>query len=280
MFSKKMVLIVGIIALVAVNITILFIGNRKSASRGYGQVAIFFVAPFQDAVTDCIHFVKNIWYQYFYLVSLSEDNKRLKKSLCLAAQKNNRCKETELSNLRLRRLLNFTKTVTDKALAAEVVGIDPSQWNRTIIVDKGKIDGVEKGMPVVIPEGIAGQVIDISSRYSKVLLIIDSNSSVDALVQRTRARGIIKGESSGSLIFEYALRKHDIKVGDTIISSGLDGVFPKGLYIGYVSTVVRRNAGIFQDINITPYVDFEKLEEVLILLNLPECAGLKPEPGA
>ena len=122
-------------------------------------------------------------------------------------------------------------------------------------------------LPVLVPQGIAGQIIDVSMHSSKVLLIIDQISSVDGLVQRTRARGIVKGGSAGRCFFVYALRKHDIKADDVIVSSGLDDVFPKGLRIGRVSNVSRNNSGIFQKVMVKPYVDFEKLEEVLVLLS-------------
>ena len=133
-------------------------------------------------------------------------------------------------------------------------------------VCKGSNDGVRKGLPVGIPEGIAGQVIDVSAAYAKVMLITDRNSAVDALVQRTRARGIIKGESTSSCVFQYALRKDEVNIGDKIVASGLDGVFPRGMPIGEVSEVVKRAAGIFQEVSVTPYVDFEKIEEMLVFL--------------
>ena len=126
-----------------------------------------------------------------------------------------------------------------------------------------------KSSPVVVAEGIVGQVMDVSDRYAKVLLLIDQDSAVDALVQRSRARGVIKGDDEGRCTFQYVLRKDDIGVGDIVVSSGLDGVFPKGLRVGHVSEVVRRNAGLFQDVVITSFVDFEKLEEVLVVLTEP-----------
>jgi len=100
------------------------------------------------------------------------------------------------------------------------------------------------------------------------MLIVDSNSAVDSLVQRTRARGIIKGESTDQCRFDYVLRKNDVRIGDTIVSSGLDGVYPKGLRIGYVSQVIEHDADIFHEVIIAPFVDFEKLEEVLVILEV------------
>jgi rod shape-determining protein MreC len=268
MFSKKMVLIVGVIALVTVNIILLSVSNRRYFSYYRpGRIAISLVAPFQNAVSGSIRFVRDVWRHYFFLVHVAKENDNYKKDLNEAFEKNIRFKELKLSNVRLRSLLNFQKTITDNVLAAEVISKDPSPWFKTIIIDKGKEDGVENGMAVVVPQGIAGQVTEISSYYSKVLLIIDPNSAVDALVQKGRARGIIKGDSEGRCLLKYVLRKHNISNGDIVISSGLDGVFPKGLAVGYVSDIIKPKAGIFQEITITPYVDFEKIEEVLIVLN-------------
>jgi len=268
MFSKKMVVIVGVILLIAINIIVLSINKRHGdLPYGIGRIAIYTIAPFQNAVTHSIRFVKNVWNQYFFLISVAKENENLKKALSYAIGENEKRNEIELTNYRLRKLLNFKKTIDHQVLPAEIVGKDPSPWYQAILIDKGKSDGVEKGQPVVIPEGIAGQVTEVLNNYSKVLLIIDQNSAVDALVQRTRARGVIKGDSTDRYLFKYVLRKHDVRVGDTIVSSGLDGVFPKGLRIGYVSEVVKPSSGIFQDVTVAPFIDFEKLEEVLVLLN-------------
>ncbi len=268
MFSKKMVVIVGVILLIAINIIVLSINKRHGdLPYGIGRIAIYIIAPFQNTVTHSIRFVKNVWSQYFFLISVAKENENLKKALSYAIGENEKRNEIELTNYRLRKLLNFKKAIAHQVLPAEVVGKDPSPWYQAILIDKGKSDGVEKGQPVVIPEGIAGQVTEVLNNYSKVLLIIDQNSAVDALVQRTRARGVIKGDSTDRYLFKYVLRKHDVRVGDTIVSSGLDGVFPKGLRIGYVSEVVKPSSGIFQDVTVAPFIDFEKLEEVLVLLN-------------
>ncbi|RZB37033.1 MAG: rod shape-determining protein MreC [Desulfobacteraceae bacterium Eth-SRB2] len=267
MFSKKMVMIIGVIVLIAVNIILLSVSNRYYQSYGPGRIAISLMAPFQEAVSRSIRFVKDIWVHYFFLVETAKENDIYKKALSYEVEKDNLHKELKLSNNRLRSLLNFQKTITDKVISAEVIGKDSSPWFNTIMIDKGKDDGVKKGAAVVIPEGIVGQVAEVSTNYSKVLLIIDHNSAVDALVQRTRARGIIKGSSSDRCLFKYVLRKKGVSVGDTVVSSGLDGVFLKGLPVGHVSGVIKPFSGIFQEVSVTPYVDFEKLEEVLVVLN-------------
>ena len=100
-------------------------------------------------------------------------------------------------------------------------------------------------------------------------MMIDQNCSVDAVVQRNRARGVVRGEARDICSLEYVLYRHDLRVGDIVVTSGLDGVFPKGLRIGTISEVTKKNSGIFQDVIVTPFVDFETIEEVLIILSPP-----------
>lgn len=261
-----MVLIVGGVVLITVNVILLSVTSKSQSSFGVGRVGLSFVAPFQELITRTVRFARGIWGHYFFLVSVSQQNDDLKKSLNYAIEKNNQWHELELANNRLRNMLKFQKSLANRVLAAEVIGKDPSAWFKTVIIDKGKADGLQKGLPVVLPQGIAGQVIEVSDHYSKVMLIIDRNSAVDALVQRSRARGIIKGASADKCRFEFVLRKNDVQVGDTVVASGLDGVYPKGLLIGQISDLSERNSDIFYEITVTPFVDYEKLEEVLVIL--------------
>lgn len=261
-------MIVGLIVVVAVNIIVLAISSQGHApSRGLGRFAIQVVAPFQSVVTGAIRSCRDVWLHYFYLAGVSMENDALRRKLDEAQNRSHVFQEIERSNLRLRSLLSFQKTMQQDVLAAEVIGQNPSPWYRTVVIDKGNRDGVRKGMPVVVPEGIVGQVMAAGAGYSKVLLIVDQNNAVDALVERSRARGIVSGNPDGICDFKYVLRKSDVVVGDPLISSGLDGVFPKGLRIGAVSGVIRKTSGIFQDVTVTPYVDFEKLEEVLVVIS-------------
>ncbi len=270
MFSRKTVILGSIIACIILTVSLLSFSRSRYGSFGPGRVAIIFIAPLQKTIATSSKFIKNIWNHYFSLVSTAKENDRLKKALGYADAEKNQWREMEFANYRLRKLLQFVKTTSNQVIAAEVTGRDPSSWFKAVIIDKGKSDGLKKGMPVIIPEGIAGHIAEVTSDYAKVLLIFDQNSAIDAIVQRTRARGIVKGETTGRCVLKYVLQKHDIRVGDVVVSSGLDGVFPKGLPIGYVSNVVKRTSGLFQEIKVTPYVDFDKLEEVLVILNPPE----------
>jgi rod shape-determining protein MreC len=270
MFSKKMMVIAGVFGVVVVNIIVLFISARyvspSSATRHMGMGV---VSPLQKAVTISILSLRSIWAHYFFLVSTEKENDSLKKKLAKTIYDVNQCKETDLSNDRLRKLLDFKNAGRLNSIAAEVIGKDPSQWYKTLIIDKGLSEGISKGLPVIVPEGVVGQVIDVSDHYAKVLLIIDSNSAVDALVQQTRAHGIIKGDSEGRCLLNYVSRKEIVNIGDAVVSSGLDGVFAKGLLIGKVTDIIRNKSGIFQDIEVSPFVDFDKIEEVLVVLSSP-----------
>ncbi len=262
-----MVLIVGVIVLIAVNIIILSVSStHQRETYGLGRTGIAVVAPFQDIFSSSIRFAGDIWRHYFQLVSTAKENDRLTRQLELIREQNLRYKEVELSNARLRSLLDFKQSMNRQVISAEVIGKDPSPWFQSVIIDKGIDDGVNTGFPVVIPKGIVGQITEASGHYAKVLLLIDQNNAVDGLIQQTRARGIVKGASGEYCIFKYVLRKHEIRTGDIVISSGLDAVFPKGLRIGRVTGVIKRNSGIFQEVSVTPFVDFEKLEEVLVIL--------------
>lgn len=265
-----MMIIAGVIVLAVVNIIFLSVTSRRiDPDFGIGGTGISIVAPFQEAFSRVVGAAADLWEHYFYLVSTARRNDELKRALARALEQNARNREIELANRRLRRLLEFRQAVNRRFISAEVIGKNPSPWFKSVIVDKGRDDGVVVGFPVVVPEGIVGQVIEVSAAYAKVQLLIDQNNAVDGLVQRTRARGIVKGASADRCVFKYVLRKDEVDVGDIVVSSGLDGVYPKGLRIGRVAGVVRSNAGIFQEVEVTPFADFEKIEEVLVVVNPP-----------
>jgi rod shape-determining protein MreC len=186
--------------------------------------------------------------------------------LAEAEMERSRYLESELAFKRLQELLEVKSEVPHHLLSAQVAGLDPSGWSKTIVINRGAKDGVTKGMAVIAPGGIVGHVIKGFDWSAQVLLVIDRSSAIDALVQRTRFRGIIEGETDETCRFKYVVRKADVKIGDTVISSGLDGLFPKGLPVGTVSDISRPAAGLFQEVKVRPFVNFTKLEEVLVIL--------------
>jgi rod shape-determining protein MreC len=202
--------------------------------------------------------------RYLWLVKTEQENQKLLKENQLLRQKLAALQEVRMSNLRLRKLLDFREETGLPAVPARIIAVDASSWFRTVIIDKGRQDGLDEGQPVVVAEGVVGRIIKCAARQSRVMLITDASSAVAVLVQRSRTRAICRGEGT-SLALEFAQRQDDIKVGDLIITSGTGGLFPKGLVIGRTSTVKRGSFGLFQTVEVKPLVDFSRLEEVLVL---------------
>lgn len=273
MFSRRMILVVAVLVLLLLNIAALTVSSsRLDSGGGAAQIALHLTAPFQKGITSTLRWVRSLWHGYFNLVSTAEENEILLLEVAQLREQLNGYRELKLLDERMRCLLSFKEAKARNMVAAEVTGKDASPWYRTLIIDKGTDDGVAKGQPVVVPDGVVGQVIEVSARYAKVLLVTDRNSSVDALIQETRSRGVLKGGGGGECRFAYANRNNIITAGQRIVSSGLDGVFPKGFLIGTVSEVNKGVSGIFQKVVVTPSVNFEKLEEVLVVMS-PEVGN-------
>jgi len=189
---------------------------------------------------------------------LDTENRRLRAELAELV-------ELRQENQRLRRLLGFVEAAEKRTVAARVIAEDASSWFRTIDIDRGSADGVTEGLPVVNDAGLIGRVVRSTPHSARVLLITDASSAVAVLVQDQRIRGVCRGQG-GALALDFALVQDDIQVGDGVITSGLGGIFPKGLVVGFVRSVHREQFGLFQTVEVEPVVDFAHLEEVLVLL--------------
>lgn len=152
-------------------------------------------------------------------------------------------------------------------LAAEVIGHDPTNLVRFLIIDRGARDGIAKGMPVISSRGLVGRIAEVSAQWSKVLLLVDTSSSVNAMVQRSRATGVVQGRMGGGLAMRYIPQEASVQENDIIITSGLGGNFPKGLVIGQVTAARRSDVEMFQEAKIRSAVDFNRLEVVMVILN-------------
>jgi len=150
-------------------------------------------------------------------------------------------------------------------VVAEVIGQDPTSWFKSMTINKGERDGVRKGMAVISPDGVVGQILKTSPNHATVLLITDYNSAVDTIVERTRAKAIVEGKGENRCQLKYLLRAEEVIVGDVVITSGLGGIFPKGLKVGEITNVDKEGHGIFQYAELVPGVDLTKLEEVAVI---------------
>jgi rod shape-determining protein MreC len=270
MFSKKIVLsagAVGLVFLITLGFSFYFL-RKTTFLDAAASAALSVVAPVQNIFTTTTGFIDGVWQHYFYLMSASRENEALRERLAEAFGQIDACREAIVANARLREYIGLMDGSTYQMIAAEVIARDPSPWHHTLIINKGSNSGVAKGCPVILPDGVVGHVLTVSSEYARVLLLIDRNCAVDALVQRTRTRGVVEGTTEARCRLNYLPRQEDVRVGDIIVSSGLDGIFPKGLSIGYVSKIIRRNTGLFQEIEVDPFVDFDRIEEVLVITNM------------
>ena len=231
-----------------------------------GRYLLELTGPVQRGITGVGEWFNSIWRHYFALVQAAEENDRLKKELAALKQRTVDRDELELANRRLKKLLEFKQNLDYPIVAAEVVGTDPSAQFKTVIINKGASHGVLPLMPVVCAQGAVGRIIWSSPHYAKLLLLIDPNSGVDVIVQRSRARGVAEGAPGGELRLKYLIHTEDVRLGDKVITSGAAGVYPKGVLVGTVSAVRQGEDGAFQRVQITPAVDFGRLEEVLVLL--------------
>jgi rod shape-determining protein MreC len=207
---------------------------------------------------------------------------------------NVRLRELETENAALRQQLGYRQANTDYDLLgagvlqrllqpspdlARIVGVDPSNLVRFIIVDQGSAEQVKLGMPVITPQGLVGRVTETGTHWAKVLLILDPSSSVNSVVQSTRATGVVQGDVNGNLIIKYVPQGEAIKAGDKILTSGLGGNFPKRLLVGQVTEVRKRDIDLFQEASIQPSVDFARLEYVLIMKKFtPSDIQSEPTP--
>lgn len=212
--------------------------------------------------------IVNVWQNYIELVGVRNENERLRNEIRKLRQEKFHLWEAELQNDRLKKLLGLKGNSTYDVVSANVIAGSPSLLrSQVVIIDKGSENGISEGMPVATYEGIVGRILLVGEKSSEVILITDDISAVDAYIHRTRARGIVKGTGDGC-IMEYLEKKADVSVGDKVISSGKDGFFPKEVVIG---TVVETEAsGGFIRARVLPDMDLNSLEEVVVILKLPE----------
>ena len=196
------------------------------------------------------------------------ENKRLQQEVDRLKEESRRLKEAGQLNKQLREMLGFKRGLPYKTLAARITGRDPSNWYKTVIIDRGESDGVKKDMGVIVPSGVVGRVIKSGPSFSQVLLITDIESATAVLIERTRNEGILEGQGYGPGRIKYIPLLSDTKAGDLVLTSGLAGGLPRDLMVGTVKSVAERPTELFQDVEMVPVVDFNRIEEVLVVTSL------------
>ena len=194
-------------------------------------------------------------------------NEKLKKYIDLLKNRLNAKEEIYLENARLKNLLSFRQKSSYRLIAARVIARSADSWSSSVIIDKGKRNGIKRQMAVITYLGLAGRVTDTQEFTSKILLISDPNLGVSAIVQRSRQEGLVSGTLGSHLIMKYLPEESDIRIGDVIITSGLNQTYPKGLLIGTVVGIGREFSGLSRYAIIKPAVNPSNIEEVLIIIS-------------
>ncbi len=247
------------------------------------QVILFTVSPFLKVTTALVQGTRNVWRDYVDLRRVREENRRLHGEVAILQRRIDQLEEQALETQRLQRLLAMRQASQAAFLSARVVGKDATNWFKTILLDRGSREGVRRNQPVLAPDGLVGRVVEVTPTSAKVQLLTDPVSAVGGLVQRTRVTGIVSGNLGAGARVRYLPLLGDVVVGDEVVTSGMGGVFPKGIPVGRIIAVERRSGALFQEASLQPAVDLGRLEEVMILTALQagtSTAGTGPGAGA
>jgi rod shape-determining protein MreC len=221
--------------------------------------------PFQKLFVGGSSSLLGLWSRYLGLIQVQEQNTILSRRLAALEAENSRLVESEIEVERLRALLGFVKEHQLVGKAATVIGWDPSNWVKVLALDLGLRHGVKQGMAVIHDKGVVGQVIASGLSSARVQLITDHSSGVDAIVQGSRVRGTLVGQGTDLCRLDFIPSDQEVQVGDRVITSGMDAVFPKGLFLGVVISV-NTGSGLFRQVEVKPALDFRRLESAFVLL--------------
>lgn len=269
-FIKKYfaLVIIGAACIAALVVYTVNIPNKRSANAAESLLLSIF-APVMRPSAAASGFVVNIWDNYLNLIDVRRENLMLREQI---KQMNIRIIESQdalLANQRLEKLLEMKKKLKPNSLAVNAIGDDVTPWYHSLVIDRGASSAITEGMAVVAANGVVGQVVKVATNTSRVLLLTDHTSGIAATILRSRARGVVKGKGESGCTLEFASRDDDIKVGDMVVTSGIGGVFPKGIPIGEVTMVKRGEYGVFQTVAIRPSVQMSHIEEMLVLTGSP-----------
>ncbi len=223
-------------------------------------------SPIQEVLTSAMGRVSEFRQLYVDMRACAAENEELQQMVDQLIIENVRLREAEIENVTLREQLNFKQASPSfELLSAQVIGRDPTNLAGYLIIDRGTEEGVAVGMPVLTDRGLVGRVTETAPHSAKVLLITDPSSAVNALIQESRATGVVQGGVGQGLTMRYIQQTEEIKPGDLVLTSGLGGNFPTRLIIGQVTGVTKKDVELFQEAEVRPSVDFGRLEMVMVL---------------
>lgn len=278
--------VIVVVVLAVVPLGVFFAHARHPSDRtALDRLVLVATSPIEKAVDWSITGVLEGWQRWVWLRGVERNARELSRTVNELRAENAELLQLRAENERLERLLGFARSrPADRMVGARIVGtrMDPKGL-QLVTIDRGGEDGVRRMMPVVTAGGVVGRVHTLGARSADVLLLSDRNSSIAVRVERSRARANVRGLGApGPCKLEYALRSDDLAEGDELVTSGTDGVFPRGLPVGQVTRVKRGGHGLYQAAEVVPAVDVNRVEEVAVIVSsdLPgaQPAARAPEP--
>ncbi len=239
--------------------------NSKKGVPILDAVVFGTFAQVQRAASGVVTGVRHVWGGYVALRRVHGENETLKRELADAQIQLQEQRALADRARSLERLLDLRDRSTLQTAAAEIIASGATPDFRTVTIDKGRREGLRPDMAVIAPAGVVGRVVAPSAGASKVQLLIDRNAAAGALIERSRAQGVVVGGGGNRLTLEYVSETADIVVGDVVVTSGIDGIYPKGFVIGAIEAV-EKSGSSYKRITVRPAVDFSSLEEVLVVL--------------
>lgn len=245
--------------------------QHKAGEISWIMKPVFFISTsLQKIYVGFSSQVRGTTSEYLNLLNIKKENRTLQNEVSVLKAKLVQLEEIRLENARFSKMLNFKESTREEFVAARVIGHDIIRQHSTLTINKGKLSGLQHGQAVITPDGVVGTILAIADNHAQVLRVTDRYSSLDAVVQRTRARGIVEGLSPTECQLKYLQRTDDVQTGDLVVTSGFDGLFPKGFPIGRVTKVDKKNYGITQTVSLEPVVSTINIEEVFVVLKVKE----------
>ncbi|WP_447977678.1 rod shape-determining protein MreC [Candidatus Nitrospira bockiana] len=256
-----------ILLLLALLLSVIFLlpKHTRDVLQSVGRPASFLVSFPLEGLASFQRSLADVWQEYVALRQVREENRQLRRELEQLRLQQGELREWAIAGQRLAGLLQFKERFAPQTVAAQIIGRDPSNWYRGVILNKGERDGIAPEMGVMTPAGAVGRVVKAGPSTSVVLLVTDPNNAITGIVQRTRDEGIVEGTLDGRARIKYLPLLANVRVGDLVVTSGLTGGFPRGIAIGTIQSMQKEEGEVFQSAQILPEVDMTKLEEVLVI---------------
>lgn len=246
----------------------------------FQRLAVEVVGPVQKVFTQSRYEFDSLVDNYVRIVNTSKENHYLKNKIDQLESDLFQMEEIRRENFRLKQMLHYSADISQEKILAQVVGWDSANQFKVLRLNRGSNEGIRLMAPVITHKGLVGYVYRVNNHYADVLTILDPNNRVDAMVERTRTHGIVEGVFNHRASLKYINRTESIEVGDRLITAGVGGIYPKGIKVGMVTGIDRETSGMTLGVEVTPSVDFYKLEEVLVLLpTAPATAEAVPSQG-